>query len=484
MKTNIGRKALCIFLMGTILLALCGVSMADAEEITMGVLVDLSGPLTTYGRDISNSLTIAAEDINNYFVEEGLDYEVTLYVEDTKVDPKVALDKVMALHGKGVELMVGPMGSGEVKNVLGYVTANKIIVISPSSTAAPEMIGITKPDEKKYALRFVALDSFQTKAIAKEISELEIKAVCIAYIGNAWGKGLKDYGISELEKYRIEVADPVEYPDPPPADFSPYIATIERQLNEFNEHYDWNEIAVVTFSYEEAYTMLSQVEEGSSMLNVIWVGCDGNVHSEKISEICDKANKVKYYSTIFESKGEAFDKLNETMIERFERAPHQYGMNAYDAAWVLALAYTEVYDTFGEYNADEMAKIIPEVTTNYSEGDYGVGTVSGYVELDEFNDRASGDYAIYTVKDCRWDKAAVWSYETGYIDWLVSPPSPALTSALTPTPTPTPAPSPGKEVIEDYEKTPVPTPTPPGFEAPLAAIGMITVAYLLRRRCS
>ena len=70
MKTKVGRTALCILLLGTILLALCDVSMAaeGAEEISMGVLVDLSGPLTTYGNDISNSLTIAAEDINNYFL--------------------------------------------------------------------------------------------------------------------------------------------------------------------------------------------------------------------------------------------------------------------------------------------------------------------------------------------------------------------------------------------------------------------------------
>lgn len=401
------------------MLASCGVSAvaeaAEEKEISMGVLVDLSGPLTTCGTNIRDCLTIAAEDINKYFEEEGLDYEVELYVEDTKVDPKVALDKVMALHGKGVKLIIGPMASGEVKNVLGYVTANKIILISPSSTCLPKYLGVTKLEEKNYAFRFLALDSLQAKAIAKEISELGIKAVSIACIGNAWEKGLKDSVIPELEKCGIEVAEPVEYPEPPPADFSPYIATIERQLNEFNNSYSWEEIAVVAFSYEEAYTMLSQVKEDSPVLNVIWVGCDGTAHV-KISEICDRANKAKFYSTIFESRGKAFEKLNETMFVRFKKAPHQYGVNDYDAAWVLALAYTEVYDKLGKYDPDEMAKVIPEVTKNYSAGKYGVETVSGYIELDEFNDRASGDYAIYYVKECRWDKAGVWGYETGEIE--------------------------------------------------------------------
>ncbi len=364
-------------------------------------------------------------------------------------------------QGRGGELIEGPRGSGEVKNVQGYGTANKKIKNSPSSTASPELIGVTKPEEKKYIFRFVALDPYQTKAIAKEISDLEIKAVSIAYLGNAWGKGLKESAVPELEKYGIEVAEAVEYPDPPPADFSPYIATIERQLNEFHKKYRWGEIAVVTFSYEETYTMLSQVKEDSPMLKVIWIGCDGTAKSDKISEICDRASKAKFYSTIFESRGNAFDKFNETMFERFKKAPHQYGMNAYDAAWVLALSYAEVYERLGKYDADEMAKIIPEVTKNYSEGEYEVETVSGYIELDEFNDRASGDYAIYYVKECSWDKAGVWRYETGEIEWLV----PVL-------PTPTPI------------LTPTPTPAPPGFEALLAVIVIALVAYLLKRRCS
>jgi len=70
-------------------------------SIRIGVLVDLSGPLATYGNDIKNTLEIAKEDINAYFKEKGLSYKVEFYVEDTRVDPKIALDKVQALYGRG-----------------------------------------------------------------------------------------------------------------------------------------------------------------------------------------------------------------------------------------------------------------------------------------------------------------------------------------------------------------------------------------------
>ncbi|MCD6494360.1 MAG: ABC transporter substrate-binding protein, partial [Archaeoglobaceae archaeon] len=100
---------------------LCGVTAAKEVEIPIGVLVDLSGPLTTYGEDIRDTLMICEKDINKYFEEKNKPYRVKFYVEDTRVDPKVALDKVQALHGKGVRLIIGPMGSGEVKQIAEYV---------------------------------------------------------------------------------------------------------------------------------------------------------------------------------------------------------------------------------------------------------------------------------------------------------------------------------------------------------------------------
>ena len=391
--------------------------VAKPVEIDIGVLVDLSGPLTTYGEDIRDALTIGVEDINAYFERKGEPYSVKLFVEDTRVDPKIALDKVQALHGKGVKLIVGPMGSGEVKQIAEYVTANKIVIISPSSTAAPQLLGVTKPEEKKYIFRFVATDTFQTEAIAKEAAELGIKGTVITYIGNAWGKGLNDFGKPKLIDEGIEVKETIEYPDPPPADFTPYIALMEDSVKELLKKYDKSEVAVIAFSYEEVYTLLSQVKSGSPLLEVRWLGCDGTAKSRKISEIPEKVNKVGMYSTLFDSKGPSYDKLQEEYSKRFGREIYQYALNAYDAEWVLALSFAEVYEKLGKYDPDEMAETIPRVTEKYSEGGYGVTPVSGYIKLDEYNDRASGDYAIWGVENSEWVLKGIWRSQENKIEW-------------------------------------------------------------------
>jgi branched-chain amino acid transport system substrate-binding protein len=133
------------------------------------------------------------------------------------------------------------------------------------------------------------------------------------------------------------------------------------------------------------------------------------------------------YATKFLSKGDSIEKLKqEYQAKGYGEEPCQYALNAYDAAWVLALSYVEVMEkNNGKYDPDLMAETIPKVTEEYSKGTYGVTPVSGYIKLNEWNDRASGDYAIYYVnKDCSWDLAGIWKFAAGKIEWKHKPTQP------------------------------------------------------------
>ncbi|MEM0022037.1 MAG: hypothetical protein QXK44_00630 [Archaeoglobaceae archaeon] len=79
--------------------------------------------------------------------------------------------------------------------------------------------------------------------------------------------------------------------------------------------------------------------------------------------------------------------------------------------------YVEVVKEKGKYDADAMATKIPLVTEKYSKGEYGVETVSGYIKLNEWNDRASGDFALYYIKDCSWRTAGIWDSVSNKITW-------------------------------------------------------------------
>ncbi|RLG84826.1 MAG: hypothetical protein DRO18_06770, partial [Thermoprotei archaeon] len=82
-------------------------------EIPIGVLLPLTGVLSSYGENDKVTLELAAKEINDWLAARGEAWRIKLYVEDTATDPKTALDKIQALHGRGVKIFIGPMSSAE-----------------------------------------------------------------------------------------------------------------------------------------------------------------------------------------------------------------------------------------------------------------------------------------------------------------------------------------------------------------------------------
>jgi branched-chain amino acid transport system substrate-binding protein len=124
-------------------------------EVPIGVLLPLSGPLATLGEPNRPALLIAADEINNLLAKSGANWRIKLYIEDTETKPEIALEKLMNLHAKGIKVVIGPMGSGEVLKIKEYADSNKILVISQSSTSP--MLAI-KGD---YIYRFVPNDLYR-----------------------------------------------------------------------------------------------------------------------------------------------------------------------------------------------------------------------------------------------------------------------------------------------------------------------------------
>ena len=383
------------------------------KVIKIGLLVDLSGGLATYGTNEKYVSQIAEEEINKYFKEKGMPYSVKVYVADTKADPKVCNDKIQALHAMGINLFVGPMASGEVKNIKNYVNSNKLVIISPSSTAPPKMIGCEKPEDKKYIFRFVPTDNFQGNAIGDLVKDLKLKNVLIIYRKDAWGQGLEEATVKKLKSNGINVIDEVPY-TADISDWSPIIQTANDKLKGKNP----DDTGIVFIGYEEGASLLSQIDKNSPLLNYKWIGCDGIANSKKVvTEVKDKAIKIGLYSTMFKSEGKTAKMIDEVFKNKKYGTPDQYALNAYDAFWVGAISYAEVLDENGKYDADKLSSKIKENCIKYSEGKFGVQSATGYIKLDKWNDRASGNYAIFKVTKDGWIQAGVWDSETGKIKW-------------------------------------------------------------------
>ncbi|AEH45716.1 Extracellular ligand-binding receptor [Thermodesulfatator indicus DSM 15286] len=383
-----------------------------AKTIKIGVLVDLSGGLSTYGHTEKIASEIAEGKINKFFKEKGYPYKVRFYVEDTKCDPKVCLDKAQALYALGIKLMLGPMSSGEVKNLKNFVNSNRIIIMSPSSTAPPDKIGCARPKDKRYIFRLVPTDNFQGNAVGDLCKSLGFKNVVVIYRKDAWGDGLKQASVARIKKWGITLLDVIPY-DPNIADWSPIIQKLIDDL----KYKDPKNTGVVFIGFEEVASLLAQMKLDCPALNYTWIGTDGMANSKKIlEEAKDRAIKVKFYSTMFHSVSDEAKELQKIYEKKGLKAD-QYALNIYDGAWIGAISYVEMLKEKGKYDADYLSSKIREVATKYSKGEYGVKPVTGTIKFNEWNDRASGNYAIFMVTEKGWVLGGIWHSETGEITW-------------------------------------------------------------------
>ena len=192
------------------LLAVIGVgAMAQTpgvtkDEITIGTIQDLSGPLAPYGKQARNGMLLRIGEVN----EQGGIHsrKITLLVEDNGYDPKksgLAAQK-MVNQNNGIFAMVGHLGTAHNIVSMPVQFEKKVINFFPIS-AAREMY---EPlHNLKYSNQATYFDQMRIAAprIAKDRG---LKKVCVIHQDDDFGievmrgaeAGLKTLGLQLVEK--------------------------------------------------------------------------------------------------------------------------------------------------------------------------------------------------------------------------------------------------------------------------------------------
>ncbi|MEM3074138.1 MAG: ABC transporter substrate-binding protein [Nitrososphaerales archaeon] len=375
-------------------------------EIAVGALMSLSGDLASFGKRESTALKIAEKEINDWLKLSGQSWTFKIIEEDTATQPAVALQKLQSLAARGVKLVIGPLSSGELRNIKGYADSNRILVVSQSSTAPALAI----PDD--YVFRLVPDDNFQGKALSKLLSSAGVSHVVVLYRGDAWGDGLQDAFAREFSKVGGEVV-PIRY-NPDAKDFSAELSSANTKIGDWIKSYGAAKVALLDISFDEAALILLQAKDYPNLVNVTWYGTDGTAQNSRVvSDAGPIAEKIKLYSTIFAATSSPkYEKLRSQVKAAIGEDPEIYSYTIYDIAWTLAIAISVT----GVYDATAIKQIYPSICANY----FGA---SGWTLLNEAGDRAGGDYDIWGVAKTPqgtydWVKAAVYNFASDSITWL------------------------------------------------------------------
>ncbi|MFI8493271.1 ABC transporter substrate-binding protein [Peribacillus butanolivorans] len=320
-------------------------SSGEGETIKIGVNLELSGGVASYGQSIAEGLELATAEIN----KEGIDgKKIKLIKVDNKSEASEATSGAIKLTSQDkVTAIVGAATSTNTIAQVQIAQDNKVPVISPSGTS-PE---ITYKDDKlnDYIFRTSFIDPFQgTVAANFATSEVKAKSAAI-YIDSAsdYSKGLaaafKEQFIANGGKIVREEAYIAK-----DTDFRSTLTRLKSAKPDF---------IFLPGYYEEAGLIVKQARETG--LDVPFMGGDG-WDSPKLIEIAGAKALNNTFITNHYSSGDPDDKI-QNFVSAFkakykDKSPDAFNALGYDTGYYLADAIKRAGSTDSEKIKDALEK--------------------------------------------------------------------------------------------------------------------------------
>lgn len=380
-------------------------------EVEIGALMSLSGDLAHFGENEQAAAEFAISEVNALLASMDAGWTLKLVPEDTQTDPDIALEKLESLAARGIQLIVGPLSSGEVRAIKGFADANKILVVSQSSTAPDLAIA------DDYIYRFCPTDKLgQGPALARMMYDDGITHVIPVARNDAWGIGLKDATETKFEALGGTFLTGIDY-DPEATEFTSEASVLAGLVQDAISAHGAENVAVLHISFEEAVPFMTACINHAVLSQVIWYGSDGTATSGAIlgdTNVRDFVLKVGYPCTIFSPAptGEKFERVRQNGIDVLGREPESYSYSVYDIVWAYALSLLAV----NEYNAEAVRVVLPTITET-------IFGASGSIILDEAGDRTAGDYNVWMILEVSagnydWKVVARYVLTSDEVQWV------------------------------------------------------------------
>lgn len=300
-------------------------SSGDGDTIKIGVNLELSGGVASYGQSIAEGLELATAEIN----KEGIDgKKIKLIKVDNKSEASEATSGAIKLTSQDqVAAIVGAATSTNSIAQVQIAQDNKVPVISPSGTS-PE-ITFSKDKLNDYVFRTSFIDPFQG-TVAANFATKEIKAKSAAiYIDSAsdYSKGLAAAFKEQFEKNGGKVVAEEAY-IAKDTDFRSTLTRLKSAKPDF---------IFLPGYYEEAGLIVKQARETG--LDVPFMGGDG-WDSPKLVEIASAKALNNTFITNHYSSGDPDEKI-QNFVSAFkakykDKSPDAFNALGYDTGYFLA----------------------------------------------------------------------------------------------------------------------------------------------------
>lgn len=158
-----------------------------AEDVKVGALMGITGPLANFIPPILNAAKLAEADVNagGGILGGG---KFTLVVSDGQAAAQPSVDAASKLVNlENVAAIMGGLSSGATVAAANAVSVpNKVLQVSPTATTPV----LTDMKDDDYVFRIVPSDNYQGQVLAKIVLDEGLEKVAVAYVNNDYGVGI------------------------------------------------------------------------------------------------------------------------------------------------------------------------------------------------------------------------------------------------------------------------------------------------------
>lgn len=297
---------------------------AVAQEVKLGFLADLTGPIAGFAPGMVDAGNVAVSNIN----EQGgiLDGQtLTSVVADTTCDGSgggPAGDRMV--NSENVVAIFGAYCSGPTISAANTAAIpGNVVMISPAATAP----AVSELEDNDLVFRVVVPDSVQGVKMAELLLSEGIDTVGVTYVNGDYGKGLADAFAEAFTAGGGTVAANVAHEDGK-SDYRPEIGQIESVGAD----------TLVILGYENAGggVILNQAVESGSFTR--FVGGDGMAGDALLATRDPASLEGMILTRAAPAGGPAFEAYSAIMNEAGQDPNGVYASNSYDSVFLLALA--------------------------------------------------------------------------------------------------------------------------------------------------
>ncbi|CAM3516926.1 ABC transporter substrate-binding protein [Hydrogenibacillus schlegelii] len=350
---------------------------AAKGEVKIGLNLELSGNVSSYGTSAANGAELAAEELNKQGGIDGM--TIKLVKQDNRSDNAESANVAVRLMTQDqVSAIIGAATSGNTKAMIQLSTENKVPVVSPTATAASVTVDEKTGQVHPYMFRACFIDPFQGKVAAQfALNDLKAKTAAV-YIDSSsdYSKGLAASFIDTFKAAGGTIVAEESYVQKD-TDFRSTLTRIK----------DKNpDVLYVPGYYEEVGLIIKQARELGYTGPI--VGGDG-WDSPTLLELAGKeALNNTFFTNHYSSEDPdpAVQAFVKAYKDKFGKTPDGFAALGYDAMYLLADAIKRA----GSSDPEKIAQALAETKD--------LQLVTGKISIDE-NHNPVKAAAIIEFKD-------------------------------------------------------------------------------------